>query len=406
MRTSPLVRLLTVAALAAPAAAVVQPYDFSDVTNLAAGALDGIGVDQAVPGFDLLLMKDGRVVYWQSFGVWSLNRVAAADSATKTLSGVLIMSLVDSSPQPFSLTTRLSDYIPAFGGPKQNITIGQCFSHTSGLEGSTAMGNQFLTLQQAAVAISTEPLAFVPGTMFQYGGSGMHAAGAAAELAGGQSWNDLFAARVAGPLNLSATRYVLTSPQNPRIAGGCESNATEFARVMEMLRRGGVHLGQRVLSESAVAAMFTRQPAAGIPIVSTPLESPFADGADYGVGVWLDERGPGGELLGAIAAGARGFSSWIDFDDGMVGVFATDRSAADNVQPLLYQIRAAAQAAVRDPIDCVADFNATGEVSVQDLFDYLTAFFADHPRADVNGFNGVTVQDLFDYLDAFFTGCF
>lgn len=405
MTISRIVRCLTVAALASPACAAVQPYDFTEVATLAAGAVNGVGVGQPVPGFELLLMKDGRVVFWQSFGSWSLNRVAAADSASKTISGTVIMSLVDASPQPFTLSTRLSDYIPAFNGPKQDITIAQCFAHTSGLATSNVVSSTTLTLQQAALEIAAGPLSFPPGSAFSYGGTSMHAAGAAAELAGGQSWNDLFAARIAGPLNLTATRYVLSSPDNPRIAGGCESNASEFARVMEMLRRGGLHLGRRVLSEAAVAAMFTRQTAPGIPIANSPINSPFTDGADYGVGVWLDERGPGGELLGAIAAGARGFSSWIDFDDGMVGVFATDRTIAANIQPLLYQLRAAAQAAVREPIACVADINTSGEVSVQDLFEFLAIYFAGEPRADVNGFNGVTVQDLFDYLDAFFTGC-
>lgn len=404
MRQSLVSGVMVIGLLGGTAAAATVPYDFTQVTTLAAGAVDGVGVDTPVPGFDLLLMKDGRVVFWQSFGAWSLNRVAAADSATKTLSGALIMSLVDSSPQPFALSTRLSEYVPTFTGPKANITIAQCFSHTSGLRDSTALSSQTLSLQQAAVEIASLPLVFGPGSAFSYGGTSMHAAGAAAEVAGGQSWNQLFAARIAGPLNLTATRFVLTTEANPRVAGGCESNATEFARVMEMLRRGGLHLGTRVLSQASVAAMFTRQPAAGIPILNTPIDSPFTDGADYGIGVWLDERGAEGELLGAIAAGARGFSSWIDVDDGMVGVFATDRSAAQNVQPLLYQIRAAAQAAVRTPIECVADFNGTGQVSVQDLFDFLAAFFAGSPRANVNGFNGVTVQDLFDYLEVFFAG--
>jgi len=42
---------------------------------------------------------------------------------------------------------------------------------------------------------------------------------------------------------------------------------------------------------------------------------------------------------------------------------------------------------------------------VQDIFDFLIAYFANDPRADVNSANGVTVQDIFDYLNAYFTGC-
>jgi len=54
---------------------------------------------------------------------------------------------------------------------------------------------------------------------------------------------------------------------------------------------------------------------------------------------------------------------------------------------------------------CRADFNGSGSVTVQDIFDFLIAYFANDPRADVNSANGVTVQDIFDYLNAYFTGC-
>lgn len=49
-----------------------------------------------------------------------------------------------------------------------------------------------------------------------------------------------------------------------------------------------------------------------------------------------------------------------------------------------------------------ADFNQSGEVSVQDIFDFLAAYFAGDPSADVNGSSTVTVQDIFDYLAEYF----
>lgn len=55
---------------------------------------------------------------------------------------------------------------------------------------------------------------------------------------------------------------------------------------------------------------------------------------------------------------------------------------------------------------CTADFNCTGEVSVQDIFDFLNAYFnAGDIRADVNRSGSVTVQDIFDFLEAYFAGC-
>ena len=54
---------------------------------------------------------------------------------------------------------------------------------------------------------------------------------------------------------------------------------------------------------------------------------------------------------------------------------------------------------------CPGDFNCQGGVGVQDIFDFLAAWFAGSPIADFNGQNGVTVQDIFDFLAAWFAGC-
>ncbi|MFN7019786.1 MAG: PQQ-dependent sugar dehydrogenase [Phycisphaerales bacterium] len=57
-----------------------------------------------------------------------------------------------------------------------------------------------------------------------------------------------------------------------------------------------------------------------------------------------------------------------------------------------------------DSCECRCDINGGG-LGVQDIFDFLTLFFADNWRADFNGFNDVTVQDIFDYLACYFSGC-
>lgn len=55
--------------------------------------------------------------------------------------------------------------------------------------------------------------------------------------------------------------------------------------------------------------------------------------------------------------------------------------------------------------ECPADFDASGSLSVQDIFDFLGAWFASDPRADFNTIGGVTTQDIFDFLNAWFAGC-
>ncbi|MCC6320499.1 MAG: hypothetical protein IT438_03565 [Phycisphaerales bacterium] len=68
---------------------------------------------------------------------------------------------------------------------------------------------------------------------------------------------------------------------------------------------------------------------------------------------------------------------------------------------------------------CRGNFNksapgpgAPGGVSVQDIFDFLSAYFSSDPCANANDStpgpgapNGVSVQDIFDFLSAYFGGC-
>ena len=58
---------------------------------------------------------------------------------------------------------------------------------------------------------------------------------------------------------------------------------------------------------------------------------------------------------------------------------------------------------------CYADYNKSGSITVQDIFDFLHDWFAGSPYAKVggNGTSGTpTVQDIFDFLAAWFTkGC-
>ena len=54
---------------------------------------------------------------------------------------------------------------------------------------------------------------------------------------------------------------------------------------------------------------------------------------------------------------------------------------------------------------CPANFNGVGGINVQDIFDFLTAWFAGQPAADFNHDSANTVSDIFAFLSAWFAGC-
>lgn len=57
------------------------------------------------------------------------------------------------------------------------------------------------------------------------------------------------------------------------------------------------------------------------------------------------------------------------------------------------------------PGPCSGDFNGDGRITVQDLFDFIAAYFGQLPGADVNHSGLLSVQDLFDYMRKYFNGC-
>ncbi|HMN40777.1 MAG TPA: GC-type dockerin domain-anchored protein [Phycisphaerales bacterium] len=54
---------------------------------------------------------------------------------------------------------------------------------------------------------------------------------------------------------------------------------------------------------------------------------------------------------------------------------------------------------------CAADYNLSGSLEVQDIFDFLNGWFAGNPAADFNENGQLQVQDIFDFLNAWFAGC-
>ena len=224
--------------------------------------------------------------------------------------------------------------------------------------------NPFITLRQAAFQISQQPLANgPPGSHFAYGGLSMQAAGAAAEVATGESYVDLFAERIVTPLELTNTRFVIASQANPRVAGGIESTATDYARFMDMLLNDGVDraTGTRVLAAESVAEMLTRQTTVDEIIANSPV-----DNDRYGIGVWLDQLDEAGPTVDALAAGARGFHSWIDNAHGLVFAFATDLTVFSNVDLLSTKMHLAILQAISMP----GDFDFDGDIDGQDFLEW------------------------------------
>lgn len=133
--------------------------------------------------------------------------------------------------------------------------------------------------------------------------------------------------------------------------------------------------------------VFTPSGSARPSVVSLPMDGP-------GGLVVIDCRASSGDSLALWGIGDHtligdtgrcGLGNWAPFAD-----VRACWSVAGNVATFV----------VADP----ADFNCSGAVSVQDLFEFVGAWMDSRPTADFDRDGAVGVQDVFDFLAAYFGG--
>ncbi len=380
------------------------PYDLSAI---APAVEQFLAEHPKVPGINVRLQRGTVVLYERSFGAYTPSTAVPIASASKWLSAAVIMSLVDDGI--IGLDDPLAMHLPAFAEPPLNqITIRQCYSHTSGLPGysdcNACLADGSTTLQQCAADIAAGGLTAAPGRAFCYGGCSMQAAAAAAEVAAGTPWNTLFAERVRIPLLLRDTSF--GEGDNPRVAGGAVSSARDYAAFLQMQIQGGTFRGRRVLSVLGVEEMQKRQagdfPAACQPGLSTAF-------AGYAIGNWVNALGEAGRSLQNSSEGAFAFSPWIDHSRRIAGVFAVV-STNFAARPLIDFVQAEARRAV----DTSPDVDGNGLVGFGDVSRVLANWgrtstpgdlFGPGPIGDTDADGAVAFGDVTEVLSAWGSAC-
>ena len=338
-------RRLTFFLCSVAAASAAPAYDFTALTAIAEEANSALGLR----GAGLRVMIDGRPVYQRYFGNYSAATIVPIASASKTLSAAVLLALVDEGK--LSLDDKVAKFIPSFNkaGGYADITLRQCFSHTSGLPGSEdndALSNTAITLAQSADLIAQIPLIGPPGAQFAYGGLSMQVAGRCAEVAGGKSWDQLFREKITIPLGLDQVDFTTISllapyrfSTNPRIAGGARCSLGDYSTFVQMLANRGLHAGRRILSEASVREL-QRIQNLGLPVINSPLP---VDQSFYGIGAWITQTDSSGLAVETTAAGAFGFSAWFDHSRRLSAVYLVlDQGPA--VRPYIVRLQAALRA--------------------------------------------------------------
>lgn len=281
-------------------------------------------------GFNVKVISNNKTLYQYQSNDFSDDKVVPIASASKWLSGALLMKLVDE--KLISLNDSLKKFFPNIPSDKANITIRQLFSHTSGIPGEGTIKLIRMNKDEMALQCETifkEKLNGMPGEFFSYGGHSMQVAGRIAELVGHKDFETLFQDKIAQPLGMKNTTFT-KNEKTPQVAGGAHSSVNDYLNFLNMLMNKGLFNGKRILSETAVKVLLANQ-------ISNPKVdySPFTKYENlftppitmkYGIGNWREQDLKTGELKVSSSPGAFGFTPWIDFEHQYYGVFGTVKS--------------------------------------------------------------------------------
>jgi CubicO group peptidase (beta-lactamase class C family) len=203
-------------------------------------------------GCSVLLAHQGREVYYHDCGLrdtqkdapWQRDTVARIYSMTKPVTSVALMMLAERGL--FHLDAPLSDFIPAFADmeclsegatridqtePCMVPTLHQLLTHTSGLSygfNPGVLGAEMaaqhiefrgtkLTLAQMCDKLAALPLAFAPGSRWEYSVS-IDVLGRVIEVITGKTLEQFFIDEIFDPLGMHETRFIVPETAQDRFA--------------------------------------------------------------------------------------------------------------------------------------------------------------------------------------------
>lgn len=183
---------------------------------------------QHVPGVSVLVIKDGKIVKSEGYGLANveLNVPARPDTVYKIgsvskqfiASGILLLV----QDGKISLDDNISKFLEGTPETWKTITIRHLLTHTSGIV-REAPGFDALKIQKDADVIKTAyglPLRFAPGEKYEYCNVGYFSLAEIITKVSGKPWPDFLHERVFAPLGMTATRTTNMIDMVPNRANG------------------------------------------------------------------------------------------------------------------------------------------------------------------------------------------
>jgi CubicO group peptidase (beta-lactamase class C family) len=285
-------------------------------------------------------------------------------SMSKPITAIAVLMLMEEGK--LSLDDPIAKYVAELArlktadGKTPRITLRHLLTHTSGMgEATDEETKAARTLSDLIPAFASKPLAFEPGSKWQYSQSGILTLGRIIEIVSGFPFEVFLRKRIFDPLGMKDTTFYLSEAQMPRwviparregeqlvpaeIAllyghpptwrghypasnGGLFSTAPDYTRLAQMLLNGGVLDGRRYLTAESVRMMSTVQ--------TGDLVTGFTPGNGWGLGVCIVRQPQGVTAMlspGTFGhGGGYGTQFWIDTKRGVALIMMIQRSNFKN----------------------------------------------------------------------------
>ncbi len=183
------------------------------------------------PGVGVAIMKNGRIVYENGYGLASIESGEAVTaktifpigSITKSFTGLAVAQLA--AQGKVELEAPIGQYLDDLPGGWEAIKVRHLMDHTSGLFNYTndpsiqATPGDDRSVAEMRAVWEARPLAFEPGSRWAYSNAGYFLLGLIIEKASGQSYAEYLKENVFEPFGLTKTSYPESVNGKPGASG-------------------------------------------------------------------------------------------------------------------------------------------------------------------------------------------
>lgn len=304
-----------------------------------ANALDGIIAARFkpdLPGVAALVVKDGHPILRKAYGMANVElgvqarpeHVFRIGSTTKLFTATAVMLLADEGK--LALDTPVGRYLPDTPLHWDKVTIAHLLTHTSGIPNLSMDSGYWRTSVRLEHApselvdpVRARPLAFPPGTRFDYSNTGYNLLGLVIEKVTGKPYYTFLEERISKPLGLQHTREGSDGTFIPGLVTGYRQGPIPALPVANSNMYAGGGLVSTV--DDLAAFMIALQSGklvspANVRRMNTSYVLPDGKATGYGLGAWL--RQVGGKRLVGHGGYIVNFYSQLemDVDSGIVAV--------------------------------------------------------------------------------------